>query len=69
MVGSHHELQMNGDMCTITFDPTSGQRSYLNLENFHEVVGDIELQTLSSYKARFLTALLNRHVKGSIYGL
>ena len=37
---------------TITFDPTSGQRSYLNLENFHEVVGDIKLQTLSSYKAR-----------------
>ena len=43
-----------------------GQRSHLNLENFHEIVGDIKLQTLSSYKARFLTALLNRYVKESI---
>ena len=54
---------------TITFDPTSGQRSYLDLENFHEVVGDTKLQTLPSYKARFLTALLNRHVKESVWPL
>ena len=33
---------------TITFHPTSGQRSYLNLENFAEAVGDAKLQTLSS---------------------
>ena len=33
---------------TITFHPTSGQRSYLNLENFDEAVGDAKLQTLSS---------------------
>ena len=51
---------------TITFDPTSGQRSYLNLQNFREVVGDTKLQTLSSYKARFLASLLNRHAKESI---
>ena len=33
---------------TITFHLTSGQRSYLNLENFDEAVGDAKLQTLSS---------------------
>ena len=29
---------------TITFDPTSGQRSYSNLENFHEVFWGTKLQ-------------------------
>ena len=36
-----------GGMCriaTITFDPTSGQRSYSNLENFHEVFWSTKLQ-------------------------
>ena len=39
--------QRNGGMCriaTITFDPTSGQRSYSNLENFHEIFGGTKLQ-------------------------
>ena len=29
---------------TITFDPTSGQRSYSNFENFHEVFWGTKLQ-------------------------
>ena len=41
--------------------PNVGSKVIFELS--HEVVGDIKLQTLSSYKARFLTALLNRHVK------
>ena len=56
----------NGGICTGSLTITVGSKVNLK-ENFHEVVGDIKLQTLSNYKARFLTAVLNRHVK--LYGL
>ena len=51
---------------TITFDPTSGQRSYSNLENFHEIfrapncrgrADTLKLQSKLSNSAAELTCL------------
>ena len=62
-------MQTNRMVCagslTITFDPTSGQRSYLNLI-FMKLLGTLSCRHYQATRQGYLTALLNRHVKESV---
>ena len=66
----NHEWWYVQDRLSPRLSPHVGSKVIFELKkNFMKLLGDTKLYRLSNYKARFLTALLNRRVKGSIWPL